>query len=348
MEKLPFPHLIIDSFLLDEDVARAREVYSTTGFRPQHSDLFKFLQTGELASDPRLAFLKERLHEVFGRMTDADGWITIFASYYSRGDYLLCHDDRTESRQYAFSYYLEDYDTGKLLLYESDCMSVSKEIGIRANRLVVFEVSEKSYHEVAYCEGDGRKAFTGWFNVGTVIHCEQDTGEELLHSCVGMDEFPLELSFASDKLFFYPDIEYEFEYVGKAVEGPFYARRVERLELVNPLVPRIDGWETVDANFYHFRPGDYILLNDKSNDIRGRLCDIFIVQAEGAVEGEHGVFENTSHSIRYVDEKGEIAAELPIRGRSMFAVERGHLKYFVGRSTEEFFLAHFVLKLQEH
>jgi prolyl 3-hydroxylase /prolyl 3,4-dihydroxylase len=353
MEARPFPHLVIDNFLPDEEAARARETYGAMRFGPKRSDLFEFLQTEELASNPRLAFLKEQLTRLFGGMTDDDGWLTMFASYYSSGDYLLCHDDRIENRLYAFSYYLSDYDSGKLILYEDDCMSVSKRIEVRANRLVVFEVSDRSYHEVGYCEKDGRMAFTGWFNTKGINHDNgEPEGEEAGSEALDVvDGFPLEIDFTGDKLLFYPGIEYDFDHRSKAEEGPFHSRRVERLVLESPLLPRADGWETVGASFYHFRVGDYILLNDRSNHVEGSLCDVFIMGTEdpGAeddefVEGEEVTFGGTESSIRYVDGEGRVMAELPVRDRSMFVVKREGLRYFVGRSSTGFFLAHFVLR----
>jgi Rps23 Pro-64 3,4-dihydroxylase Tpa1-like proline 4-hydroxylase len=89
----------------------------------------------------------------------------MFASYYFKGDYLLCHDDVVDDRKYAFSYYLEDHPSAELVLYDNTATKIEKKISVRKNLLVIFEVSNISYHEVAYTTVDGRKAVTGWLNI---------------------------------------------------------------------------------------------------------------------------------------------------------------------------------------
>lgn len=94
-----------------------------------------------------------------------DTFYNMFASYYFKGDYLLCHDDVIEDRLYAFSYYLEDHDSADLVLLNKDANKEVKRIKVKKNTLAIFQVSDVSYHEVDYCDTDGRKAITGWFNI---------------------------------------------------------------------------------------------------------------------------------------------------------------------------------------
>jgi Rps23 Pro-64 3,4-dihydroxylase Tpa1-like proline 4-hydroxylase len=62
----------------------------------------------------------------------------MFASYYFKGDYLLCHDDVIEDRLYAFSYYLEDHDSADLVLLNKDANKEVKRIKVKKNTLAIF------------------------------------------------------------------------------------------------------------------------------------------------------------------------------------------------------------------
>jgi len=50
-------------------------------------------------------------------------------------------------------------------LYDSTATKIVKKISVVKNLLVIFEVSNISYHEVAYSTKNGRKAVTGWLNI---------------------------------------------------------------------------------------------------------------------------------------------------------------------------------------
>lgn len=338
----PFLHFVKDDFLSLADADAVREVHGKCAFRELHTDLFKFLQTGELRARDDLDPFRKSLMKTFEEIEDVEGgWLDVFGSYYRAGDYLLCHDDKTGNRRFAFSYYLEDHDSGELILYKSDCVSVSKKVSVRSNRLVIFEVSGVSFHEVGYCERDGRRAFTGWLNLEHVRH-EDDNGSSELHCPSAYDSFPLEVDLDKDPFVFYPDVDYDFGEGSGEVEGPFYARRVERVAMDGLLVPVLDGWRLVDASIYRFRPGDYVLLNDKCNGVEGDVCDVFFIGGDGCLGGEQiGAFDDASNPIKYMDRDGRFVCGIPIC-KGMFAVRRGGLSLFVERSKTTFLLAHFM------
>ncbi|AFM98593.1 hypothetical protein EHEL_070660 [Encephalitozoon hellem ATCC 50504] len=344
MEKYerPFLHFVRDDFLSPSDVEAARSIHGRCAFRELHTDLFRFLQTDELKEREDLEFFRISLMKVFEEIGDVKGgWIDLFGSYYRKGDYLLCHDDKTENRRFAFSYYLEDHDSGELILYESDCKTVSKTVKVKSNRLVVFEVCDTSFHEVGYCEKDGRRAFTGWLNFKEVRH-DDDSRCTDVFDLSGCETFPLEVDFNESPFVFYPGIEYDFECISGAVEGPFCLRRVERIEISNPLVPSIEGWELKDGGFYRFRVGDYILLNDRCNAVEGNACDVFFIGGEEAAYCDDlEELEDSESPIKYLDKEGRFVCGIPIT-KGMFAVRRDGLSLFVERCSREFFLAHFV------
>lgn len=51
------------------------------------------------------------------------------------------------------------------MLYDDTATKAVRKYKVTRNLLVIFEVSNISYHEVAYCAQDGRKAVTGWLNI---------------------------------------------------------------------------------------------------------------------------------------------------------------------------------------
>ena len=70
-----------------------------------------------------------------------------------------------DDRKFAFSYYLEDHPSGDLVLFDDSATKEVMRIYVKKNMLVVFEVSNISYHEVAESLQNGRKAITGWLNI---------------------------------------------------------------------------------------------------------------------------------------------------------------------------------------
>ncbi|KAM0672154.1 Prolyl 3-hydroxylase ogfod1 [Ordospora colligata] len=369
----PFLHFVQDEFLNTNVFEKVKKIHVNCMFNEKHTDLFRFLQTDDLKSRDDLEEFRSCVMDALSEVVDTKGgWIDLFGSYYRAGDYLLCHDDRTEHRKYAFVYYLEDHASGSLILYENDAMSVSKKIDVRANRLIVFEVSEISFHEVEYCEENGRRTFTGWLSFEDVsMH------EELpvinMNVPRNQDVFSLDIDFESSTIVFYPGMEYDFGSVDKHVEGPFYSRRVERLVVQQMVVPEVDGWVLFDAGIYHFRVGDYILLNDRCNSISDGVCDVYFMEIRNdqfscklsnyecnefnkniSNDDCNGLnnsqsndecdldFSNPSNPIKYLDSEGRCVYGIPIKNKSMFAINRCGLSIFVQRCTQEFHLAHFI------
>ncbi|OAG33056.1 hypothetical protein NEIG_00874 [Nematocida sp. ERTm5] len=185
----PFYHRVIDNFLpkdiFDNVVKEAR----SSEFFKKHTDLFHFYQTNELKNDvrfqPFLKFLRLGMNTDLKNINKnvENEEMDLFSSVYRAGDFLLPHDDCVSGRVLAFSFYLNDPTTedtstesillketehsveqknGALVLYEPDGHTVAKRVKPIANRLVIFEVSGKSYHEVEIMTSGERLALTGW------------------------------------------------------------------------------------------------------------------------------------------------------------------------------------------
>ncbi|KAI5188767.1 prolyl 3-hydroxylase /prolyl 3,4-dihydroxylase [Nematocida minor] len=196
----PFYHRVVDGFLPQEVLSSVLEMYKESEFYEKHSDLFHFYQTNELKNEKRYQpFLNMVKNEMKKDLQNINKEVhspemDLFASFYAPGHFLLPHDDCVSQRVLAFSFYLnstedensaanssaspsealqsaaenkENSETcckknGKLVLYAQDGKTVAKRIATAANRLVIFEVSGKSYHEVEMMTAGRRSAFTGW------------------------------------------------------------------------------------------------------------------------------------------------------------------------------------------
>ncbi|KAI5161970.1 prolyl 3-hydroxylase /prolyl 3,4-dihydroxylase [Nematocida ausubeli] len=186
----PFYHRVVDNFLPQDLFEKVHQEALSREYFKKNTDLFHFYQTYELKNDasfqPFLEFLKDKMDidlcnikkEVKEKRMD------LFASIYKSGDFLLPHDDCVGQRVLAFSFYLNDplastsdeagaekkestdpnEKNGALVLYESDGRTIAKRIAPIANRLVIFEVSGRSYHEVEMMTRGTRMALTGWLN----------------------------------------------------------------------------------------------------------------------------------------------------------------------------------------
>ena len=160
----PFKHIVIDNFLDEKDFKEVENIYKSQQFKLLSTDLFRFLQTNEINLLLE-NFLTKLNKEVFSEFQkEKETFYTCFASFYREGDFLLCHDDCIDFREYAFTFYLDDFDSGELVLYDNDCLSESKRIQVYKNRIVIFKVGKTSFHEVKKCIKDGRRSITGWLN----------------------------------------------------------------------------------------------------------------------------------------------------------------------------------------
>ena len=138
-ETHPFLHYSLPNFLPAPALQKLVGVYDHLQFLEKESDLFHFFQTKELAQEPSLGFFRKELSKQFEKLAPMkETWYSIFASYYFKGNHLLCHDDVVEDRRFAFSYYLEDFASGELVLYNSTADAPAKKIKVRKNLLVIF------------------------------------------------------------------------------------------------------------------------------------------------------------------------------------------------------------------
>jgi len=176
----PFPHLVFDGFVPEAELPALLAVLEDEPVERQASDLFAFEASAPEPTTARLRALRSSfaatlaapLSQITGKpVRRAD----LRAYAYRVGHYLLPHSDHQRSldRALAFAYYLpspEPPDGGELELFrcrvergEIVATESARLIAPRANRLVVFDVSEVSLHQVREVLGGLRISLAGWF-----------------------------------------------------------------------------------------------------------------------------------------------------------------------------------------
>jgi Rps23 Pro-64 3,4-dihydroxylase Tpa1-like proline 4-hydroxylase len=174
----PFPHLVFDDFapaasellpLLDEE-----------GVDPYEGDLFAFDATPPEPRSTELRALRDAfattLAAPLARITGKHVARADMRAYaYRAGHYLLPHSDHQDGleRVLAYAYYLPSPEPpvgGELELFacaiengELTATDSALLVEPRANRLVVFDVSDVSLHQVREVLGGLRLSLAGWF-----------------------------------------------------------------------------------------------------------------------------------------------------------------------------------------
>lgn len=174
----PFPHLVIDDAA--RDPAALLGLIEEEGVARYEGDLFVFEAT---PPEPRSAELTQVRAEFaaaycasLSRITGhAVSRIDMRAYAYRPGHYLLPHTDHQAGlqRRLAYAYYLPSPDApagGELELFACEtehgeivATPSAKVIEPAPNRLAIFEVSDRSLHQVREVLGGLRLSLAGWF-----------------------------------------------------------------------------------------------------------------------------------------------------------------------------------------
>lgn len=179
-EARPFAHLVVDDFAPEDRLEDLLALLEEEPIQRYEGEIFGFDASAPEPVTAELVGLRAELAEVLcpplARITgQAVGRVDMRAYAYRVGDYLLPHSDCQDDlgRALAYAYYLPSPsppEGGELELYAcevADGALVStvsaKRIAPAANRLVVFEVSPRSLHQVREVLGGLRISLAGWF-----------------------------------------------------------------------------------------------------------------------------------------------------------------------------------------
>ncbi len=177
----PFSHLVIDDFVPAEALSDLLAILDEEPVQRYESDLFAFEATAPEPTTPELRLLRDQfaatLAPALTRITGkAVTRVDMRAYAYRPGHYLLPHSDHQHGLQrvLAYAYYLPSPEPpvgGELELFRcrvegAAIVATDSELVIepRANRLVVFDVSDVSLHQVREVVGGLRISLAGWFH----------------------------------------------------------------------------------------------------------------------------------------------------------------------------------------
>jgi hypothetical protein len=177
----PFSHVIVDGLLPADRVDAMVQAAGSEPFFPNRGEIYEFFGSEQPVHEPDLAAFAEALGSPAGLA--AVGTISGLgldraearAYVYKPGHYLLPHLDhqQTLQRKVAYAYYLlvpEDGQGGELELFDVElrgktivAAKPSVRIKPQPNRIVLFEVSERSLHQVRETLAGTRLSMAGWF-----------------------------------------------------------------------------------------------------------------------------------------------------------------------------------------
>lgn len=176
----PFPHVVLDDVVAPATLTALQQAVSQEPHFPNRGEIYDFMASGETVRHPALCALRDELgaapmlaaiRALSGRpVATAD-----LRSYvYLPGSYLLPHADSRASigRLVAFVLYLwtQGCEGGELELFACEMAGdelvtarPAHRVVPRDNRLVLFDVSNASLHQVREVLAGARVSVTGWF-----------------------------------------------------------------------------------------------------------------------------------------------------------------------------------------
>ncbi len=176
----PFPHLVFDDLVPGDELTELVAVLDDEAVDAYQGDILRFEATAPEPATAEFRELRDRFAAALSpRLTRITGKavtrVDMRAYAYRPGHYLLPHSDHQDglARSLAYAYYLPSPEPprgGELELFAcrvegSEIVATDSALVIapRANRLVVFDVSDVSLHQVREVLGGLRISLAGWF-----------------------------------------------------------------------------------------------------------------------------------------------------------------------------------------
>ena len=177
----PFSHVVVKNFLDPSTLDLVIDALAGLEYDFKESDLFSYWASIDLTdiNHPAINILREDLGGEIWRKKVAESFkvkklscIDMAAYVYGLGDFLLPHDDQVEGRVIAYSLHLTPEITekmgGSLNIFKADDAGKSKLVDSiipEYNSLIMFEVSDSSWHQVSEIMQDiQRLTVTGWYH----------------------------------------------------------------------------------------------------------------------------------------------------------------------------------------
>lgn len=335
MSTAPFEFQIFDEFLPDEIFDTVFSIYRSQQFTEISSDLFSFLNTNEINN--QMVILTDQLtKKIFAhKFPDVSSiQYNVFGSIYQHGDYLLCHDDCVDNREYAFTYYLNTCKTGALAIYENDCKTLHKEIQVKKNRLVIFKVSDISFHEVKQVINETRCAITGWVvsKNKKLFHKQFNQSYNLPKKIVPIE---INICIKNDFTKVYFDNNMNINNYQQIIEGPFVNRRVIKIDIIPfPIYP-LPSYNLIHCECLLIDSDGYILSNDIINNDLDVLDGFFF-------------YTDNYNCISYVDPQikngPNVKFSIDSEKNTLVFIKRNGLCIYVSKPNTPIIFTHYIYK----
>jgi len=177
----PFKHVVVKNFLDPPTLDLVIDALAGLEYDFKESDLFSYWASIDLTdiNHPAINILRDDLGGEIWRKKVAESFktkklssIDMAAYVYGLGDFLLPHDDQVEGRVIAYSLHLTPEITekmgGALNIFKANDAGKSKLVDSiipEYNSLIMFEVSDSSWHQVSEIMQDiQRLTVTGWYH----------------------------------------------------------------------------------------------------------------------------------------------------------------------------------------
>ena len=177
----PFKHVVVKNFLDPPTLDLVIDALAGLEYDFKESDLFSYWASIDLTdiNHPVINILRDDLGGEIWRKKVAESFktkklssIDMAAYVYGLGDFLLPHDDQVEGRVIAYSLHLTPEITekmgGSLNIFKANDAGKSKLVDSiipEYNSLIMFEVSDSSWHQVSEIMQDiQRLTVTGWYH----------------------------------------------------------------------------------------------------------------------------------------------------------------------------------------
>ena len=177
----PFQHVVVKNFLDPPTLDLVIDALAGLEYDFKESDLFSYWASIDLTdiNHPAINILRDDLGGEVWRKKVAESFkvkklssIDMAAYVYGLGDFLLPHDDQVEGRIIAYSLHLTPEITekmgGALNIFKANDAGKSELVDSiipEYNSLIMFEVSDSSWHQVSEIMQDiQRLTVTGWYH----------------------------------------------------------------------------------------------------------------------------------------------------------------------------------------
>lgn len=180
----PFEYVSIDNFLNKDKAKLLQKTLEKEEYYLEDHDLYQFLRTEDFKKTEnqsiitfRNFLLSEEFISFLEKLTSSKikrNHLDLHSLKLLDTNYLLCHDDMVEGRQFAFIFNLseefEKKDGGAFEIFDSDSdlnvkPKIVESIIPKFNRFNIFKVRKNSYHQISEVTSDKERiSIGGWYH----------------------------------------------------------------------------------------------------------------------------------------------------------------------------------------